>query len=155
MEAQLVAVTLQLEKVEDIKSEIDVLARAEYDEVETGVRPFGPDYESFKWHEKAGTFKCLTARRDRELVGYLCWSIDFDMESYGTLIANQGPWYVKPNQFGVAARMFFWATREFKRLNVKVAYLHNTEFGRGKGLGKFFEKNGAIHVSNTYALRIS
>lgn len=149
------AVTLQFEKVEDIRAEIDVLARAEYDEVETGIRPFGPDYEAVKWLERAGTFKCLTARRGDELVGYLIWFIDFDMESYGTLTANQGPWYVKPDQFGVAAKMFFWALREFRRLSVKVVYLHNTELGRGKNLGKFFERNGAVHISNTYALKIT
>lgn len=153
-------VTLQIEKVEEIQSEIDVLAREEHAEMEVGFRPYGPDYTGLIYHEQTGTFKCLTARRHSggpsggELVGYFTWMIDFDLESYGTLIVHQCAWYVRPGNFGVAARMFYWATEEFKRLGVKILYLHNAQFGRGQTLGKFFEKNGAVHVSNTYALRL-
>lgn len=146
-------VTLQLEKVEDIQNELDILAREEHAEMEI-FRPYGPDRAAFIAHEKAGTFKCLTARRGNELVGYFCWMIDFDMESYGTLIVNQGAWYVRPGNFGVARRMFCWAIEEFSRLGVKVIYFHNAQRGRGKTLGRFFERVGAVHVSNTYALKL-
>jgi len=130
------------------------LAREEHAEMEVGMRPYGPDWHGLVQNEIAGTFKVLTARKAGELVGYFSWMIDFDLESYGTLIVHQCAWYVRPGHFAVAQRMFNWAMIEFQRLNVKMVYLHNAERGRGKTLGKFFERIGAIHMSNTYALKV-
>jgi hypothetical protein len=104
--------------------------------------------------EAFGTFKILIARKDGEIVGYMVWLVDFDIEAYGTLIAQQGAWYVKPGSFRVAARMFDWAANELRRLGVKFFYLHNSERGRGKTLGKFYERRGAKHTNNTYTLRL-
>jgi len=139
-----------------MKEELETLVRAEYEEMEAGWRPWGPDWESIFASQRMGTFHILTARKgqDRELVGYLSWMLDFDMESYGTLIAHQCAWYVKPSQFKVAVRMFDWFASELRRIGVKFVYLHNSERGRGKTLGKFFQKRGATHSSNTYTLRL-
>lgn len=145
---------LKLEKAADVWQEIDSLAKVEYDEVERGLRPYGPDWESVKWLEQSGTLKILTARKNGRMIGYFTFMLDFDMESKGTLIANQCSWFVEEGHFGVAARMFKWAVKEWKRLGVKFAYLHNAQRGRGKTLGKFFTRIGAVHVSNTYALRL-
>lgn len=150
------SLTLQLERAVDIQPELEELAREEHKEMEVGWRPFGPDWESIFAMQRMGTFHILTARKgyQGELVGYLTWMLDFDTESYGTLIVHQCAWFVKKGNFRVAVRMFDWARDEWERLGVRFAYLHNTEFGRGKTLGKFFEKRGAVHVSNTYALRL-
>jgi hypothetical protein len=50
--------------------------------------------------------------------------------------------------------LFDWFVAECKRLHVKFIYLHNAMRGRGRTLGRFFEKRGAVHMSNTYALRL-
>lgn len=122
--------------------------------MEVGFRPYGPDWFSIIANERVGTFKCLAARKDGELVGYLTWMLDFDLEAYGVLVAQQGAWYVKPGSYSVAVRMFDWMVAEVRRLGVKFVYLHNAERGRGKTLGKFFERRGAVHTSNTYTLRL-
>lgn len=147
-------IDLKIEKVADVWQEADKLARMEHDEVERGLRSYGPDWESMKLLEKAGTFKAIIAREDGRMIGYFTFMIDFDMESYGTLIANQCAWFVEEGHFRVAARMFYWAIKEWRRVGVRFAYFHNAQRGRGKTLGRFFTRIGAIHVSNTYALKL-
>lgn len=120
--------------------------------MERGLRPFGPDWESIIANESQGTIKCLVARRRGELIGYLGFSIGFDMESRGALIANQLTWYVRPGHYAVAARMLDWLIAECIRLGVKFLYLSHPERGRGKTLGRFFERRGAMHTGNTYTL---
>lgn len=129
------------------------MLRAEYEEVERGWRPYAPDWHSLCVNEAAGTLKCLAARQDGRLIGYLGYSLDFDMEAYGTLICHQLTWYVEPGHFSVAARMFDWLLWECRRLGVKFLYLSHTERGRGKDMGKFFRRRGAVHTSNIYTLR--
>ena len=143
---------LKLERMADMWREMNVLTKEEHEEMEVGWRPYCPDWEGLILVEQGGTYKTLVARRDGEMIGYLCWMIDFDLEAKGTLIVHQCAWYVRPGNFSVAARMFAWAKAEWRRLGVKFVYLHNAERGRGKSLGKFFEKKGAIHCSNTYVL---
>jgi hypothetical protein len=144
---------LQLERAADVHEELDALVRDECEEIEE-QRPVGPDWESIITCQRVGTFHILTARRGDELVGYLSWMLDFDMESYGTLIAHQCAWYVKPGQFKVAVKMFDWLIDELRRIGVKFAYLSHSATGRGQTLGKFFERRGATHKSTIYALKL-
>src|SRR5215475_7881424 len=74
---------LRIEKLSEIWCELDPLARAEHEEMEKGFRPYCPDWQSMSANEMMGNFKCLAARKGSELVGYLCFSIDFDMEAKG------------------------------------------------------------------------
>ena len=143
---------LKMELIAEVWKEIDVLARMEHAEMEVGWRPYQPDWMSMVTLENGGTYKTLIARKDGEMIGYLMWMIDFDIEARGILIVHQCAWFVKPGHFSVAARMFEWARAEWKRLGVKFVYLHNSERGRGQTIGKFFERQGAFHCSNTYVL---
>lgn len=147
-------IELKIENIEKIYEEAMPLMQAEYDEVESGERPFGPDYASMAALDRAGLFRVLTARKDGKLVGFFTWMVDFDIESYGTLIANQCAWYVSPGNHGVAVKMFDRALEEFKALGVKFVYLHNSERGRGRTLGKFFESRGARLKSHNYVLKM-
>ena len=131
--------------------EIDTLSRLDHAEVES-FRPYEPDWESWIASEAQGTIKLLAARRDERLVGYLSFSLGFDLESRGLLIANQLAWYVLPGQFGVGARMLDWLIVECKRLGVKFLYLSHPRRGRGESLGRFFERRGAMHTANLYTL---
>lgn len=143
--------TLRIERIEDVWEEGLPLMLAEHEELEV-KRPFAPDIESLKKSETAGIFKVLVAREDGGMVGYLSWMVDFDVESYGTLIAHQAAWYVLPDRAGVAARMFDWALDYWKSIGVKFVYLHHTNKGRGARLGAFFERRGAHLHSFTYEL---
>jgi len=122
--------------------------------MEKGFRPYCPDWQSMSANEMMGNFKCLAARKGSELVGYLCFSIDFDMEAKGVLIVHQLAWYVVPGHHSVAARMFDWLVAECRRLGVKFLYLSHPERGRGKTLGRFFARKGAHHTGNTYTLKL-
>ena len=116
------------------------------------LRPYGPDWESIIASEAQGTIKCLAARRDGVLIGYLCFSIGFDMETRGALIVHQLTWFVRPGHHRVAVRMLDWLIAECKRLGVRFLYLSHPERGRGASLGRFFERRGAMHTANTYTL---
>lgn len=122
--------------------------------MEKGFRPYGPDWHALICNEEVGTLKILVARKDGEMVGYMCWMLDFDIEAKGVLVAQQGSWFVKRGSFGVALRMFDWALKQFEHYGVQFVYLHNAERGRGKTLGRFFERRGAVHTSNTYTLAL-
>jgi len=85
-------------------------------------------------------------------VGYLSFSLGFDLESRGLLIVNQLAWYVLPGHHGVAVRMLDWLIGYAGRLGVKFLYLSHPMRGRGSSLGRFFERRGAVHTANLYTL---
>lgn len=145
--------TLGIERVEKVWEEGLPLMLAEHQELKVR-RPFAPDVDSLKKSEAAGIFKALIARLDGEMVGYLTWMVDFDIESYGTLIAHQCAWYVKPDCPGVGAAMFDWAVTYLKGMGVKFVYLHGSVTGRGAKLGAFFERKGAHIVGYNYELEL-
>lgn len=145
---------LRIERFQDCWPEGSQLAWAEVREVEPNGRKFEPDVQSILTNEALGVFKILVARKAGRMIGYLSWMIDFDMESYGTLIVNQTAWYVAPGHHGVADKMFNWATEEFRRLGVKFVYWHHTENGRGKTLGRYFKRKGAELISHNYVMKL-
>lgn len=154
IEKRTLGVTLQLERAVEMWVEGLPLAAAEAAEMEPDGRDINPDFDSIEAMERRGTFKILTARRDGRLIGYLSWQINFDFESYGTLIANQCAWYVMPGHFRVAHRMFDWAMDEFKKQGVKFVYWHHSALGRGKNLGSFYYRKGAELVSYNYVMKL-
>lgn len=145
---------LQIEPLVNCWAEGMPLMVSEFAEMEPDGREPNPDFDSIQANERAGLLKVLTARKDGRLIGYLSWMINFDMESYGTLIVNVGSWYVEPGHFGVAHKMFDWAMDEFKRKKVKFVYWHHPVLGRGSNLGSFFYRKGAELVSYNYVMKL-
>jgi hypothetical protein len=145
---------IRIESFKDCWAEGSLLARAEVKEVEPNGRNFEPDVNSILTNEMLGTFRILVARLDGRMIGYLSWMVDFDIESYGTLIANQTAWYVEPGHYGVADKMFRWVVDEFKRIGVKYAYFHHTLNGRGRDIGKYLERKGARLSSLNYVMKL-
>jgi len=145
--------TLRLESFKDCWAEGAELVRAEVKEVEPNGRQFNPDVQSILTNEALGIFKILVARKNGEMIGYLTWMIDFDLEAYGTLIANQTAWYLKPGHYGVADKMFDFAMAHFKQVGVKYVYWHHTFNGRGKTLGRYFQRKGAKPISMNYMIQ--
>jgi hypothetical protein len=121
--------------------------------IETG-RPFKLDQAAMKLLDQAGVLKTVCARLDGRLVGYYTWNIQRDVESEGMLIAQQGAWYVEPGHRKLAFLMFARAKSELKALGVEYIYPHHRTMGRGCNLGRFFERQGAVRIQETYSLRI-
>src|SRR5262249_9094098 len=101
-----------------------------------------------------GIFQVLVARIDGKAIGYFTWLLDFDMESKGTLIANQSAWFVEPRHPIVAVRMLDRAIVEFKKAGIDYVYLHHGIKGRGSNLGRLFERRGAELLSHNYLLKL-
>jgi hypothetical protein len=148
-----VGVEVRLEKVEDVWEEAEKLAAAEYTEIEERRR-WGPDWKSIIGLNNAGVFQALIARVDGRMIGYFTWLLDFDIESKGTLIANQTMWYVEPGHPRAANMLFDAAVQQFKKAGVEYAYLHHTVKGRGARLGRFFERKNAELLGFNYVLNV-
>jgi hypothetical protein len=103
--------------------------------------------------EDLGVFKIVSARAPGgALVGYLTFSLGHDVESKDLLVANQGAWFVLPGFPRVAAQMFDFATCQLRDLGADVALLHHRLLGRGKGLGRFLTRRGAVEIKHEYYL---
>lgn len=146
-------ITIGYELVRDSLEEIRGLAALEHEEIKE-ERKLEADWKTMQIINEKGNFRVLVARVDGEMVGYLSFFIDFDLESYGTLIVNQAAWFVKKGYPVVAVRMYEKAMEEFKRMGVKFVYLHHTIHGRGAKLGRFFEKKGARLLGYNYIVNM-
>lgn len=146
-------ITIGYELVRNSLEEIRGLAALEHEEIKE-ERKLEADWKTMQIINEKGNFRVLVARVDGEMVGYLSFFIDFDLESYGTLIVNQAAWFVKKGYPVVAVRMYEKAMEEFKRMGVKFVYLHHTIHGRGAKLGRFFEKKGARLLGYNYIVNM-
>jgi len=147
------SIEIGFEKVRDVWEELEKLAAQEQIEIEE-ERPFKPDWWSMAILNDQGIFQVLTARVDDRMVGYFSWLLDFDMESKGTLIANQSAWFVEPRHPVVAVKMLDRAIAECKKAGVKFIYFHHGLKGRGATLGKLFERRGARLLSHNYVMKL-
>lgn len=143
------AITIEYELIKDSLDDFKRLMELECEEIEE-QRPVGADWKTMQIINEQGNFRVLVARVDGEMVGYLSFFIDFDMESYGTLIASQAAWFVMKGYPTIGARMYDKAMKEFKKMGIKFAYLHHTIHGRGAKLGRFFERKGAKLLGYNY-----
>jgi hypothetical protein len=139
------------ERVADTWEELERLALQEQDEIEE-QRVFRPDWKSMSILNVQGIFQVLVARVDGKMVGYFTWMLDFDIESKGTLVANQTAWFVEKGHPIVAVRMLDRAISELKKIGVEFTYFHHGIKGRGASLGRLFERKGAKLLSHNYIL---
>lgn len=145
------SLVIQFEKIGEAIADFKRLSAIECAEIEE-KRPVGADWKTMDIINTHGNFKVLTARVDGEMVGYFSYFLDFDIESYGTLIVNQAAWYSLPEYPMAGIKLFDRAMEEFKKLGVKFVYLHHTIHGRGAKLGRFFERKGAKLLGYNYVI---
>lgn len=147
------ALSIGYELVRDSIADFKKLSAIECEEIEE-ERPVGADWKTMQIINEQGNFRVLVARVDGEMVGYLSFFIDFDIESYGTLIVNQAAWFVRKGYPMVGLRLYDRAMEEFKKMGVKFVYLHHTVHGRGAKLGHFFERKGAKLLGYNYVVNM-
>lgn len=126
-------------------------------EVEVGVSPhrrLEPDTENLGLLSRKNFLICITARVAGRLIGYFTWTVTRDLESKGLLIANQGAWYLQPGFPRVASRMFDRSIAELKLMGVRCIFPHHRLHGRGKSLGRFFKRRGAVETKAEYMMWI-
>jgi hypothetical protein len=147
------SLVIQFETIRESLEDFKRLSAEECAEIHE-ERPVGADWRSMAIVNENGNFKVLVARVDDEMVGYFSFFIDFDMESYGTLIVNQSAWYVRQGYPTIGVRLFDRAMNEFKKLGVKFVYLHHPVYGRGAKLGSFFERRGGKLLGYNYVINM-
>lgn len=138
--------------------EAKALAEAHSAEVDSGVEPrrrFAVDEARMEFCYQAGALKLLVARSPvGAMLGYFSWMISPDLECLGLVIAQQGAWYVSPGHPRVARALFLRSIVELRTLGVQHIFPHHRTQGRGAGLGKFFQRQGAKLIQHTYSLWI-
>lgn len=147
------SLVIQFEKIGDAIADFKRLSAIECEEI-AEERPVGADWKTMDIINNHGNFRVLTARVDGEMIGYFSYFLDFDIESYGTLIVNQAAWFVLPGHSVAGIKLFDRAMEEFKKLGVKFVYLHHTVHGRGAKLGRFFERKGAKLLGYNYVINM-
>ena len=133
------------------------LAEAHYLEVDGGVEPrrkMKVDTEQMALADLSGHLKIWTARNSGGLLGYILWTVGYDPESKGLLVAQMGPWFVLEGHAGIGARLFDVSLAGLKALGVQCCYPHHRLQGRGSRLGHFFSARGAVEIQHTYSLWI-
>src|SRR5690349_4194949 len=152
-------VTISLEPWASIAEDGEKLGAAHFEEVDGGVEPrrrFKLDLDQMTAAARAGALICSSARRDAVLVGYLTWTIQRDPEAVDLLWADQGAWFVDsgPGLRSVALGLWQRSLAELRLRKVQIITAHHRMQGRGQGLGRFFERQGAVHVKSIYQLWI-
>lgn len=143
----------------EIKAEVMPLAEQHYQEVDGGVEPkrkFLIDDTVMEQMDKAGLLKIIVARVDGFLAGYISWTVTYDPESKGLLIANMGPWFVLPEyaKNSLGHKMMDKSLSLLRDLGVQMIYPHHRLQGRGSDLGAYFLRLGAKPIQMTYSLWI-
>jgi hypothetical protein len=135
----------------------EALAASHWQEVESEAPPqrkFNPDAVALNQYSCRNLLVAITAREAGKLIGYYTWTISGDLESKGLVVANQAAWYLSPGYPKVAVRMFERSVAELKLASVKCIYPHHRLIGRGRHIGKFFTRRGAVPSQVNYTLWI-
>lgn len=151
------SVSIQQESWAKLWQDAAPLAALHYDEVDGGVEPrrqLRVDTEQMTLADLSGHLKIWTARQNGELLGYILWTVGYDPESKGLLMAEMGPWFVLEGWAGTGAKLFDQSLVGLKALGVRCCYPHHRLQGRGTRLGHFFAARGATEIKHTYSLWI-
>jgi hypothetical protein len=92
-------ITYQEENLKDFLPEFDKLLRVHMDEININRRygfEFKPNYAQYVKMQEIGIFFVLTCRRDKELIGYIVFSIYPNIRFQSCLVAKEDLYYIKP-----------------------------------------------------------
>ena len=124
---------------------------------EVGIaRPvaFRPDVEQARALCEVGALVTTTVRQGGNLIGYCMWFITFDLESCGTTIASQGPFFVAPphRKSTAGLRLLDFSVAKFREIGISNVLLHHWVDGAGERLAKKFARMGAKPLESVWSL---
>ena len=129
---------------------------AEVGDVDSKV-PYEADEEQMDALAHAGVLHCWIVHQNKQILGYCLWYVTKSLESKGTLVASQGPWYSAPSirHTSQGLRLFKHSLAGLKDLGVRQVFPHYWSRGdHGSGLDKFFRKLGARPVETIYSMEL-
>lgn len=133
---------------------VEILGQWHFSEVNpTSRRQYVLNVDLLRRLNASGHLVIIGALEAGQVIGYFTWSLVPDVES-STLVADQGAWYVEPGRPGLALRMFDCSIEALKALGIRCIFPHHHLVGRGRGLGKFFQRHGAKPSKQVYELWI-
>lgn len=98
------AITYQEEQLKDILPEFDTLLRDHMEEISVTGKlgfEFKPDYPRYIKLQELGIFVVMTCRRDKELIGYIVFSMGAHIRYLDCKLAKEDLYYIKPDsRFG-------------------------------------------------------
>ena len=118
-----------------------------------GTGEFAPALETFAQGNASGVVRIFAALRGARLLGYCFWFLAESLEQQGLLVAQQGPWYCRPEASALGRRVFRESLQMLRDLGVRQAYPHY-RCGGGETLGPWFERLGAKPLEVAYKLEI-
>lgn len=105
--------------------------------------------------DAADALLILSAREGplRTLVGYCLWTLGPSLDS-ATLLATQGPWFVRPDRRAspLGLRLFARSLVVLREMGITRALPHHWATPAGARLGAYFTRLGAVPLETTYSL---
>jgi len=141
-------VIFQLEPLEPIVRDIFLLAKAQWEELESERKyPFNPDVKRYLEFNRTGFLRQYTAR-EGEIVGQAGMYVSPSMHSQ-VLIATEDTWYLKPEyrKGSNALRFLRFVENDLKSIGVQEIHMTSTLANKS---GKIMLARGYTHVLNGY-----
>lgn len=129
---------------------------AEVAEGDEPLRPYRLDWQLVNQGALAGNFRTTTARSaEGELLGYIGWTVHLDPESFGLLVAEQGPWYTSPGAgSSLGHRLFQRSLEDLREMGVSLVNTHHRMHGRGADIGHYFQRLGGTKTEEQHSIWI-
>lgn len=122
--------------------------------------PYQMDFVLASEYDKLGIMQCVAAHVDGDLIGYCIFFISPSIESAGSLVASQGPWFVgakwralRDQHSNVAFAMWKEAKAALTERGVKQVLVHRYERSDPR-LDFFFARQGAKPFARVFSMTI-
>jgi len=103
-----------------------------------------------------GLWRIFIARVDSRVVGYCCWSHEFNVESNAPNTMAHGPLYIAPEfaSHNLGMRLLRVSRETLAADGYRVLMLHHTMHGRGCRTGLLYSRLGAVEYERRYRWEI-
>lgn len=143
-----------LEKIADMKDELEVLHREHWQETETNYLDVDcdPDYDRWVESEANTQFVVFTARIAGKMIGYVQYYVFRDMHSQGMYTAREDAFFLTKSQRGrgYAPEMLKFAEHCLKQLGCRYVGMSSKGPSGGPEIGPFLERQGYKPVATYY-----
>jgi len=119
---------------------------AHYQDIE-----LSPDFSKYKQLYDAGVLRVYTARKEKELIGYVIFFFNYSLHYQKSLQAVQDVLFIHPEHRGVGTRLIKWADEQLRAEGAQVVYHH---VKKEHNFGALLERFGYKCVDLIYARRL-